>query len=536
MGAQLRSYGPGREFALTMNESMTYRDEDLIEQPVSVSHFVGVLRAYFTTIWLSLAGIAIIYGIIALVAYLVLPSQRIVSQPFSLDFPRATEGQYPNGLKFSTNEILSTPVLARVYKENRLDRFMTLDEFIPCLYILESNPEFERLQRQFQARLNDPKLSSVERQQIEKDYTDKQESLAHNLFSLNIAVPNSAGRLPDDVSAKILTEILNHWADWAQNEGRITSYDVTVLSPSILDDQPGPNLVITIRILIKRLSQVLDNIDLIAGLPSANLSRTKAEHLSLQELRIKIEDLIRFRLEPTVALARESRGNGDPATIQFVKTQLDYDQRQLLAYQDRASAIRDALALYTSQRTVTTGQQQSGTGPNQKQSAETVMPQVSDTFIDRMAQLLNQSADVQYRQKLVNQLRGIQNDMVPAQQAVRYDEQLMREITTPSSATVPDDQLRTQVEAVRAEAKGLVQKVSDLYAIISQNLNPQTYLYSITAPAQKRVQRSITLGRLALIGVLVLLVSFPLILVFCLLHHRVAEEEQMTHPHPHAQT
>jgi hypothetical protein len=510
---------------------MTYRDEDLIEQPVSVSHFVGVLRAYSTTILISLAGVAIIYGIIALVAYLVLPSQRIVSQPFSLDFPRATEGKYPNGLKFSTNEILSTPVLARVYKENRLDTYMTLDEFIPCLYVLESNPEFERLQREFQARLNDPKLSSVERQQIEKDYTDKQESMAHNLFSLNIALPNSARRLPDDVSAKILTSILNHWADWAQNEGRITSYDVTVLSPSILDDQPGPNLVITIRILIKRLSQVLDNIDLISNLPSANLSRTK-EHLSLQELRIKIEDLIRFRLEPTVALARESRGHGDPATVQFVKTQLDYDQRQLLAYQDRASAVRDALALYTSQRTVTTGQQQGGPGAaSQKSSAETVMPQVSDTFIDRMAQLLNQSADVQYRQKLVNQLRSIQNEMVPAQQAVRYDEQLMREITTPGNASVPDDQLATQVEGVRAEAKSLVQRVGDLFGIISQNLNPQTYLYSLTAPAQKRVQRSVTLGRLALIGILVLLVSFPLILLFCLLHHRVAEEKQMTHPH-----
>jgi hypothetical protein len=512
-----------------MNEPVTYREEDIIEQPVSVSHFVRVLSAYSTTIWLSLAGIAIAYGIIALAAYLVLPSQSIVSQPFSLDFPRATEGKYPNGLKFSTNEILSTPVLARVYKENRLDRYMTLDDFIPCVYILESNPEFEKLQREYQARLNDPKISSIERQQIEKDYTDKQESLSHNLFSLNISIPDK--RLPDDVSAKILTSILNGWADRAQNEGRITSYDVTVLSPAILDDKPGPNLVITIRILIKRLSQVLDNMDDIGNLPSASLSRTKEGHLSLQELRIKIEDLIRFRLEPTVALARESRGNGDPATVQFVKTQLDYDQRQLAAYQDRTSAIRDALALYTSQRTVSLGQQQTGAGATNQRPSETVMPQVSDTFIDRMAQLLNQSADVQYRQKLVTQLRVVQNDMIPAQQAVRYDEQLMREITTPSSASVPDEQLTMQVEAVRAEAKSLVQQVNDLFTIISQNLNPQTYLYSLTAPAQKRVQRSITLGRLGLIGALILLISLPLIVLFCLLHHRVAEEDQMTHPH-----
>jgi hypothetical protein len=159
------------------------------------------------------------------------------------------------------------------------------------------------------------------------------------------------------------------------------------------------------------------------------------------------------------------------------------------------------------------------------------MPQVSDTFIDRMAQLLNQSADVQYRQRLVTQMRAVQNQMIPAQQAVRYDEQLMREITTPSTTTVPEAQLGADVEQVRAQAKALVAKVGDLYAIISQNLNPQTYLYSFTGPAQRKTQRSTSLGRLALIGVLVLLVSFPLIVVFCLLHHRVAEEEQTAHPH-----
>src|SRR6266550_6960675 len=107
------------------NATIAYRDEDIIEAPVSVSHFVGVLRAYSTTIGVALASVAAAYALVAIAIYLFAPSQRVMTQPFSLDFPHATEGKYPNGLKFSSNEITSSPILARVYRENQLNRYMT---------------------------------------------------------------------------------------------------------------------------------------------------------------------------------------------------------------------------------------------------------------------------------------------------------------------------------------------------------------------------------------------------------------------------
>src|SRR6185369_9454043 len=115
---------------------------------------------------------------------------------------------------------------------------------------------------------------------------------------------------------------------------------------------PRSNQVIAIRILIKRLAQVLDNIDTLEQLPSADVARTPTDHLSLAELRIKIEDLIRFRLEPNVAAARAAQGPSDASTVRFVQTQLAYDQRQLQGYQDHINAIRDALTMYTTQRPV----------------------------------------------------------------------------------------------------------------------------------------------------------------------------------------
>jgi hypothetical protein len=258
------------------------------------------------------------------------------------------------------------------------------------------------------------------------------------------------------------------------------------------------------------------------------VARTPTDHLSLAELRIKIEDLIRFRLEPNVAAARAAQGPSDRATLAFVQTQLEYDQRQLQSYQDRVNAIRDALTIYTSQRPAT-AESTATTRPSIQSSGpqETIMPQVSETFIDRMAQLLNQTEDVQYRQRIVNDLRHVQSDMMPAQEAVRYDQEMLRDLTSPISEPVKIADVAAEVENVRNDAKLLVQKVNDIYQVMSRNLNPETYLFSKPEAPTTYTLRSITIKQLFLIGIVVLLLALPTVVFLCFMHDRVREEEML---------
>jgi hypothetical protein len=511
-----------------MNEpTIAYREEE-IDPPVSVSHLMRVLRAYSTVIMLSVVAVGFLYGVVALMVYLMSPSIQVVTQPFRLDFPRADEGKYPNGLKFSTAEIISPQILSKVYKETQLGRFITYGDFVTSIYITQSNPEYDRLQREYLARLSDPKLSTAERQQIERDFAEKQASFPKNLFALNFASSQTTKRVPNDVIFRALTSVLSSWAEWAQTKGQVTSYDTAVLSPSILDDEPNPNLVVTIRIMIKKLSQVLDNLADISLLPSAALTRT-SDHISVAELYIKIEDLIRFQLEPMVPLARATRAANDPYTVRFVQTQLAFDQRELQSYEDRVEAIRNAIAVYTNQRAVSIEAPVTGNRGGEKPPAETVMPQLNETFIDRLAGLLNQSADLAYRQKMVDEMRHIQTAMSPAQEAVRYDQELLRDITAPPPPLVANEaDLRVQLNQVRTQAKVLVSKINEIYTIVSHNLNPETYLYSVTAPPTTSVYRSIPKSRLAIIGVVVMLLSLPIIILLCFVHHRIKEEEQGT--------
>jgi Na+-transporting methylmalonyl-CoA/oxaloacetate decarboxylase gamma subunit len=513
-----------------MNDAaIAYRDEE-IEPPVSVSHLVHVLRAYASVILLAVVGVAFLYAVIALLIFVMAPSEKVISQPFRLDFPRATEGKYPNGLKFSTAEITSSQTLVKVYKDAQIGRFMTFPEFASGIYITQSNPAYDRLQREYMARLNDPKLGPVDRQQIERDYADKLDALPKNLYAISFTGPYGTVRLPDDVAYRALSDILSSWADWAQTKGQVTSYDTAVLSPSVLDEEPNTNLVVAIRVMIKKLSQVLDNLDEVSALPSAALTRT-SDHMSVAELHIKIEDMIRFQLEPMVQLARGTRSASDPYTLRFVQTQLAFDQRQLQSYQDRVDAIRNAIFVYTNQRAVSMESPTSSRGADKGStgSTETVMPQLNETFIDRLAQMLNQSADVLYRQKMVDEMRRIQSEMVPVQESVRYDEELLRDVTVPAAPIAANEaDLRIQLNETRNHAKVLIAKINEIYTIVSHNLNPDTYLYTITAPPKTLVLRSVPPSRLVLIGAVVVLLSIPIIILFCFIHHRVREEEQGT--------
>lgn len=155
------------------------------------------------------------------------------------------------------------------------------------------------------------------------------------------------------------------------------------------------------------------------------------------------------------------------------------------------------------------------------------MPQLSDTFLDRLITLSGRGADVQYRQKLVDDYRKAIEAAIPLQQAVAYDTQVLNEVRKASGAPARLDAaaVTSQLEQTRTEVGQLMSKMNELFKIISSNMTPSTQLFTLTSPPTTRTLRSVSLQRLALYGLLVVLIALPAIIVFCLLHNRVREEE-----------
>lgn len=510
-----------------MSNTRHVESVEVIERPMSINHFVATLRAYTPVILLSLIAVAVAYVIGAVALYLFSPAQRITSQRFRLDFRGAAEGKYPNGTKFSGTDIISTPILLKVYNDNHFERFTRFLGFSRAIFVLEANPEYERLAADYQGRLSDPRLSAIDRERIQREWEAKAASVAKNDYSLNWLRTRDTADVPESDVRKALSDILRDWADYASTEQHVSNYRVTVLSPEIISSgSANDDPVIAIQVLRNKIHRIMDNVDELLAIPGAELRRSR-DGMSLDEIRLRLEEIVRFRLEPLTG--RLSRSGGS-STIQFMESQLAYDQRRLKGMQDNAEAIRQSLAAYSNNdramspepETAATSIRSNQTPPR---TGDTLMPQINETFLDRLVDLTSKANDISYRQKLVDDYRLASTSLIPAEQAVTYDQQVLTLLRSGNNTPAPDGAVRNEITTSQAETVQLATRIKEIYDSLSRNLNPSNELYTLTAPPLAHIEHSRSLGSLALYGVLLLAFALPVIVAFCLVHARIREEE-----------
>jgi len=117
--------------------------------------------------------------------------------------------------------------------------------------------------------------------------------------------------------------------------------------------------------------------------------------------------------------------------------------------------------------------------------------------------------------------------MIPIAQAVSYQKQVLDQMKSGVVAGPRSDEqtVRAEIDVSTAEVRRLIVKINEIYQLLSRNLNASTQLFSLVGPPTTRIERARTLARLALYGVVLLLVALPIIVVLCLLHNRMREEE-----------
>jgi hypothetical protein len=512
-------------------DSATY---DEPESPVAVSHLVHTLAAYRGMILIACGTAALLYTIAALFIYFTSPAARMTSLPFRLVFKGAAEGFYPDGLRFAREEIVATPILLRVYERNDLKKYVTFDAFSKAAFIQESNPQYELLLAEYQALLSDTRLSPVDRERIQREWDGKLKALAKNDLSLNAVRDGSMASIPEVILRKSLQDILTTWADDAVHQRHVLEYRLPMLRPSITVQIDTKNPVVGALMVRTLTDHVNAMIDMIAQLPGTDIIRTERDHLSLAEIQIRLENIIRYRLDTLihdVSLSEPDR----IAALSFAQSQLAFDQRQLKTLQDAANGIREAAILYSNQQrgTETTDAASRIEKPQTKPptaGGDTVMPQLSDSFLDRVMILANQAGDAGYRKQLVEEYKGAVARIIPAQATVEYDQQVVDTLSRANTSTrsLSPAEATARLDAARNEIKELVALTNEIYQIFSQRFNPATELYSMTAPATSRTERTVSLTRLALIGIFVVLVTFPLAVLFALIHNRVREEDAAT--------
>jgi hypothetical protein len=511
-----------------------YLEEDAGES-ISLAHLAHTLRRYRAVILLALGLIMLGYVILAMAAYVMAPAQTITAVPFRLDFEGASKGEYPNKIKFSPAEITAAPVLLRVYQDNDLKRFIGFEPFERSVFVLESNREYDRLIAEYQTKLTDPRLTPVDRSNIEREFEIKRAALNKSGYSLNYAASATRSKIPPVTLAKVLSDVLATWARQAAVEKRVLDYRITPLSLNVLKSAAVVNddYLISLVILRSRINDLVANIEQLKKTPGVELVRTTSTHASLEEVGLEIRDITRFRIDPLISRARAGGLASNWAeALRILSSQLEYDTRALEAAQQREGALKEALDIYQQEHRIgdTSKVAPGPNGSGSKPSGETVMPQISESFLDRVVDLANQTGDRQYRQDLVDQIKKAALETVPLQTAVHNDQQMVNDFKSTQRVAAPS---REEVAAIRqawiqiyGDVGKTVGEINEIYTIASKQLNPVTELFTVTGPLASHVDRGgVSIVRLLLYGLLVFLISLPLVVVICLLHNRIREED-----------
>lgn len=495
--------------------------DDIAGRPDDFSFlpFIRTLWSYRRIILLGLAATVIGFVVVAALLYARMPRETLASIGFRVTFEGAEDDKYPNGTKFSSAEIVSAPVLEEVFARNELQRYTTFQQFKESMFILHANPDLEMLSYEYQGKLADNRLTPVDRARIEEEFRKKRESLKAPAYSLNFRRSERVARVPAAMLNKILQDTLSIWAQQAAERKGATQYNIAILSKSSLkmDALATADFVIGVDMLRGTLERMLKSIEEMAKVPGAEAVRLPKEQLSLADVRAQTEDLIRFHVEPLLGIIRTHGLSRDTARpdVYFADRMFEVQLRREEVRQ-RMTSLQQALNVYqqpagASAPAVASGDARTGA----------VTPQLSESFIDRIVELSTKADDVKYRQEMTNRI--IEDGIVLADlsRQVDYYDSMRKSFAAAKGGRneAVEAEVTRRTRELYAEVGRTMEKIEAIYRQISQqNLNPDTVVYSVTAPFVVRTTSALTARTLALYFVMTMIAALLLLPLACLAH------------------
>ncbi|MEI6055079.1 MAG: hypothetical protein WCR55_03390 [Lentisphaerota bacterium] len=283
------------------------------KKDLNISQLVFTILNRKVLILVYILLVTIIVACLFAVDYLKNPATKISELNFSMVFRGANEGLYPNNSRFSEEDIVSTPILQKVYDINSLKNFFgDFSSFKNSITVERYNPYLTFLTYEYKAKLSNKDLSSAERYELEQEfYRLTANIVAKPDFTLACIYDNAHKyNLPDELIGKALGDILSVWSEKAKDKEGATKYKIpmitTPIEQSYLDELDYFTAADYMRLT---LLEIKTEIAAIEELPNAtNISiKLNNKSYSLKDLNAKSTYSQQFILNPLLDLIQNSR-------------------------------------------------------------------------------------------------------------------------------------------------------------------------------------------------------------------------------------
>lgn len=424
----------------------------------------------------------------------------MVSLEFKIEFEGIEKNEYPNGLKFSTADILSTAVLSEVYEENNLKRYFGFPEFKGALTVYQINDKLKFLEYEYAEKLGQENLTIEERDRLEDEFLEKKKTSLLPIYTLSLYYSERMNSIPESLVAKVLNHILGTWANHADRVKGVNRYQYSLVSRNILSEkdlqiQDYSVAQDMLRIAIERIS---DDIKKLRLIPGAQAVKVGDKATSLQDLQFRMEDVQQFKLGPLTGLIRQSGVSKDESiTLGYLLNRLFELNLKEEAASANAAVYENSLSQYI-QRTrgaltkmgennaITSQLNQGATG-----NVPAMIPQFGASFLDNLIEMAQENSDMAFRQRISEKVIEASLTKVEIHIDKKYYQELYNTITAkPADDNITSDYPKSAIDRINRTHKeiydALMQTVDEITAIYldlsKYNLNPESLLYTLTKP------------------------------------------------------
>jgi hypothetical protein len=480
-------------------------------------HRIGILAS--TLIFVCLVGLA--------VAPMVLKSRKTVTRlKFELNFAGVDHNKYPNGMRFTTRDIIAPLILERVYADQELEQYITLPDFRDSISVFKSNDGLQFLEATYTRLLENRTLTGEERNRLQEEYLQKKSKLLdHNAY--NLIFDDLEMNVPEDVQVQSLASILDQWARFTQDKRGVHLFQVPLITPNLFDfNGEGEEYIVQIDMLRRRTADLLDNIEKVLALPGALLVRTD-DDLNLTTLKMEVADLIRYTISPLANLVRQGQiYNSKRMAKIYLEEQIYNLELENREQQGGLDLLRESLKGYMA---VGSDEQHAEAfkGNQETLSRSTLIPQIGDNFLDRLVALANENQDVKYRQDITQKIVLLGQKQLKTKRDIAYYKDLLprkdnEDISLQEKKALQTIFIQKREKALR-ECKRIASTMNDLYQIISRdNLRAEQNFYTSTNVPEFKTLSIYSLKKMLAVCIGAIFLFFTMACTIALLRDRTS--------------
>jgi hypothetical protein len=336
-----------------------------------------------------------------LILHFVVPTTTTYIARFQFVFPGIDNGKYPSGLPFAINEIIDPVILSKIYDQYHLEEY-NIDRaiFYHSFSIRPYTPTEQEMADRFRAELADRRLTFSERENVENQLKRTIETSSRTAAEVTFTMRRRLG-IPDEIGRSVVNAVPLVWSQIAIEEKGVLqipggSGSAYLISPNVLDRSPLPVAIVMLTDANERL---LTRIAALKGTPGINTLRDLKTGNTLSDISREVDDLKVLHINLMHQMLRRYRFKEGLDTTQHIAERRIQNLEDLQAETGKkASVIGEALSSYVNAIVglkVRMPEKPGSSGSDQGIQSGTVIPQLSEGFLDRIMEMSRQLSSQQ---------------------------------------------------------------------------------------------------------------------------------------------